>query len=907
MSSPNPIQNPNSSSNSKEKQLLISQLKQCVTRWRRQFLVQKVLMFLPTMLALAFTLLFVLVSLSELTKSNIIAMSLTINTAAVISIALLLFGLLTKLTLTLRSETYQNITFSNLISYLNQHFSELEDSTQLLLVEASQLSALEKLQYHKVQSHLEAILKQQRQVNYIDLSPKFAKKKYLYSCSIVVLWLLILILANNLQWFAKANAWLDTSSTVSAIEDAHIEDKNLQYEHDNVLVDIVSQQVIIEPPPYSLSKNQAASTVSTSLDIDTLEGSYISWAFTFSAPALNYFIVFSSGERQQLIKQEDGRYYFRGKVTTSMVYHLAAESAESIENKLSVKSLSNKLSAMELSKELSVKELSKKFSTIYRISLTSDQAPKIRFINPKSTVTEYGKNTMPSLSAEVLISDDFALAEVEILASIAKGSGEGVKFRDQRFSFDRTEIIDGKQYYYKTWSLMELDMEPGDELYFTVVAYDNRQPERQKTRSTTKIIRWLEEEQPGINADGVLLDFMPEYFKSQRQIIIETIELIEDEAGLERTEFNHKSQSLGNAQSALKEKYGQFLGDEFEGQHNVDATFDESFDESQSADEQHRPEIQVHDEAGGSSNAVINISDEQHQETAEHEHASQRQSTSSNDDLSGRMTIINRYGHNHEDSDVGMMNSQDPRALMKKSLANMWQAELHLMLSEPALALPFEQQALRLLNLAKKAERIYVKRLGFEPPPVTEQRRYQGEQTDILTKTVEVLRFKPAQLSNQTQLAFTKLLRLLNKVNHPILTDEFTDEFTDDVTDKVTDNLNYKITDYKITDKAKSVEGATMKIALKPEDLTLVKDVKAGIEKLIDKRPALVEVLAVLEQILLERKFNLSQCDNCLVLLAGKLEQLIPNAVAAPSGKAQDFYDQQPLIERYSQFLEGNL
>jgi len=895
MSNPNSIQNLSSSSNSnsKEKKLLISQLKQCVTRWRRQFLVQKVLMFLPTMLALAFTLLFVLVSLSELTKSNIIARSLTINSAAVISIALLFIGLLTKLTLTLRSETYQNITFSNLIIYLNQHFSELEDSAQLLLVEASQLSALEKLQHHKVQSHLEAILKQQSQVNYIDLSPKFAKKKYLYSCIIVVLWLLILILANNLQWFAKANAWLDNSSTVSAIEDAHIEDKNLQRQHDNVLVDIVSQQVIIEPPPYSLSKNQAASTVSTSLDIDTLEGSYISWVFTFSAQALDYFIVFSSGERQQLIKQEDGRYYFRGKVTTSMVYHLAAESAESIVNKLSAMEQSK-----ELSKNLSAKELSKEFSTIYRISLTSDQAPKIRFINPKSTVTEYGKNSTPSLSAQVQISDDFALAEVEILASIAKGSGEGVKFRDQRFSFDRTEIIDGKQYYYKTWSLMELDMEPGDELYFTVVAYDNRQPDRQQTRSTTKIIRWLEEEQTGINADGVLLDFMPEYFKSQRQIIIETIELIEDEAGLERTEFNHKSQSLGNAQSALKEKYGQFLGDEFEGQHNVDATFDES----QSADEQHRPEIQVHDEAGGSSNAVINISDEQHQETAEHEHASDRQSTSSNDDLSGRMTIINRYGHNHEDSDVGMMNSQDPRALMKKSLANMWQAELHLMLSEPALALPFEQQALRLLNLAKKAERIYVKRLGFEPPPVTEQRRYQGEQTDILTKAVAVSRFKPAQLSNQTQLAFTKLLRLLNKVNHPILTDDFTDEVTDDVTDKVTDDLNYKV-----TDKVKSVEGATMKIALKPVELTLVKDVKAGIEKLIDKRPALVEVLAVLEQILLERKFNLSECDNCLVLLAGKLEQLIPNAVAAPSGKAQDFYDQQPLIERYSQFLEGNL
>ena len=77
------------------------------------------------------------------------------------------------------------------------------------------------------------------------------------------------------------------------------------------------------------------------------------------------------------------------------------------------------------------------------------------------------------------------------------------------------------------------------------------------------------------------------------------------------------------------------------------------------------------------------------------------------------------------------MGQQSPIALMKRSIGNMWQAERHLMLSEPLLALPYEKMALKFLKQAQRAERIYVKRLGFEPPPVSEQRRYTGELDDI--------------------------------------------------------------------------------------------------------------------------------------------------------------------------------
>ena len=838
----------NVNNNNQQKSAINSHLNHLLVRWRGQFLHQQMLLFFPKFLAIVISTAFALVSFNLL----------SIESAVLIFLSALFIGLFIKRVLTIRSKNYASITLSNLIVHLNDRFSALEDSAQLLLRAEQQLSALEKLQHSKIKRRLDHILKQQAQVNYLELSPQFAKRKFVVANILLAVLLLMLALADSLQLFDKATSWFQP-----AIKIKPVVERNSQIKRNKPPVNILSQQVIIEPPSYSLLKNQAVMSVSALLDIDALVGSYASWVFYFSEQTMDYYIVFSNGERQQLTQQKNGSYSAKRKLIKSMVYHLAVENT--------------------------AQPVSEKFAAIKRIQLTADQAPKIRFINPKSTVTEYGKNSTPSLMAQVQISDDFAVTKVEILASIAKGSGEGVKFRDQSFSFERSELLDNKVHYYKNWSLTDLAMEPGDELYFSILATDNRQPEPQQTRSATKIIRWLEEDQTGINADGIMIDFMPAYFKSQRQIIIETIVLIEDKTGLDPSTFTESSELLGVAQSALKQKYGQYLGDEFEGPNNLGVTFDESH----STAEPHRPQIQVHDELSGSSNAVITAADEQlHDNMTSHDHASDSLNNRNNTDVSGRIALINRYGHNHEDSDVGVMTSQDPRALMKKSLSNMWQAELHLMLSEPSLALPFEQQALKLLNLAKTAERIYTKRLGFEPPPVTEQRRYQGEQTDILAKTLQVSRFETEQLSNQDQLAFLKFLQLLNKFSQPVLS------VPSFVKPAVFSNVNQLNTE-------QNHGNINRKLAV--DELALINMVKIGIEKLIDKRPAWVQVLVVIERILLEQQLKLTQCDNCLVLLATKLEQLIPNATAAPNGKEQDFYDQQPIIKNYSQFLKDNL
>ena len=829
-----------------KRQINISRLNQLVAHWRRKYLQQQLLLFMPILCVLIITLLFTLISFNFF----------SVEYASLVCLLALVLSLVIKLATIIRNKQYASITLKNLITHLNSQFEELEQSTQLLLVDQDKLSVLEKLQQNKVLDRLAEILQQQAEVKNNQLSPDFAKQEFIYSSVLLFILLIVFIISYQFNLADKI-----ISAFQPATQSTDTANNKIESKPNDTVIKIIAKQVTIMPPSYSLSTGQAAKLISESLDINTLVGSKVRWRLNFSVPKTDYFLVLSNSERHQLIKQDDGSHQIELILRKSMVYHIAAKHVES--------------------------KIIDSISGIHRMSLTPDYAPKIRFINPKSTVTEYGKNTLPNLTAEVQISDDFSITDVHIKASIAKGSGEGVKFRDQIYAFDSDELVDGKRHYYKKWSIAELAMEPGDELYFSIVATDNREPDFQQTRSTTKIIRWLEEEQSGINADGILIDFMPEYFKSQRQIIIETIELIEDKTDLEPTSFNEKSELLGVAQSALKEKYGQYLGDEVEGDKNNKVSLDEAHDTAE-----HKPEIKIHDEQGGSVNAVISSNQaEHHEDILGHLHESEGGNNTRGIQASGRMELINQYGHNHEDSDVGVMTNRDPRALMKQSLSHMWQAELHLMLSEPSLALPFEQQALKLLNLARKAERIYVKRLGFEPPPVTEQRRYQGDQTDILANSVQVSRFMPEQLSNQTLFAFRQFLQLLNAYNQPLISSKPVSQTMTLSNDNViNESQNFKAN-----------------VALSVDELALAELTKLGIEELIDERPALVELLVVIEKILLERRLSLSQCAGCIELLSGKLEQLLPSPTSSPNSKPQDFNVHQSMVENYSQFLTGDL
>ncbi len=94
---------------------------------------------------------------------------------------------------------------------------------------------------------------------------------------------------------------------------------------------------------------------------------------------------------------------------------------------------------------------------------------------------------------------------------------------------------------------------------------DNRQPEANFTKSDTYFIVYrdttqLEESELATMA----VNRMPEYFRSQRQIIIDTEKLIAKRKKLAAKEFNSTSNEIGFDQKVLRLRYGQFMGEEFE-------------------------------------------------------------------------------------------------------------------------------------------------------------------------------------------------------------------------------------------------------------------------------------------------------------------------------------------------------
>ena len=274
-----------------------------------------------------------------------------------------------------------------------------------------------------------------------------------------------------------------------------------------------------------------------------------------------------------------------------------------------------------------------------------------------------------------------------------------------------------------------------------------------------------------------------------------------------------------------------------------------------------------HDDHDKAHNESSNKNTEEH--SHEHDHGHAQSENSSMDDRSGYAQIIDRFGHNHGQADIGFIKLDkgmlSPKVLMKQAIAQMWQAELHLRLSQPELALPFEEEALDYLNRAKKAERIYVKRLGFEPPPVSEERRYQAKLTDILENEIERSLNNEQDKDLQQTKAISALISYIN-VNKVLY-----------------ENANE--TRFEISKLLKHIES-----------------VKEILTTQLEEKPQLIVSLATLERLALNQSLALNDCENCLNELTRSLWQIIPAQEAAPFTK-QSQATNSPLTQAYSDFL----
>ena len=357
-------------------------------------------------------------------------------------------------------------------------------------------------------------------------------------------------------------------------------------------------------------------------------------------------------------------------------------------------------------------------SDFYRLEATPDLAPKIEPVS-KQLYQFHTVKDPATLTIAAKISDDFSVSNAFIVATVARGSGESVKFREIRMPLGPANFREAK--LSKTLDLKALNFAPGDELYYYWAAFDNRQPDPNFTKSDTYFVVYKDTTQVEESELATMaVNIMPEYFRSQRQIIIDTEKLLAKRKKMAAQAFKSQSNEIGFDQKVLRLRYGQFLGEEFEtsaGGGHIEPT-NENGDPLAGF-------VHDHDKGEGDEHEAG------HKEDV-HPDAHDHGGGPASDDKDPIAAMMEQYVHAHDNAETNTFHEQSTRALLKMALEQMWQSELHLRLYEPEKALPYEQKALEYLKLSQQKARSYVKKTGFDPPPIKEKElRLTGELKNV--------------------------------------------------------------------------------------------------------------------------------------------------------------------------------
>ena len=147
-----------------------------------------------------------------------------------------------------------------------------------------------------------------------------------------------------------------------------------------------------------------------------------------------------------------------------------------------------------------------------------------------------------------------------------------------------------------------------------------------------------------------------------------------------------------------------------------------------------------------------------------------------------------------------------------------------------------------------------MQRLGFEPPPVSEEKRLTGELDEIESRTT----VDEIQAEQSDQVLFAQVFGLVNQ--------------------------------------GEGFDGQTRQLVSRAKDRMLA---------LAETRPALVRQAATLERIVVQESLQLNDCEGCIESLKVKLWQLVEAPVSLPVRGQQNWFDADPLIQSYRTQQEG--
>ena len=314
----------------------------------------------------------------------------------------------------------------------------------------------------------------------------------------------------------------------------------------------------------------------------------------------------------------------------------------------------------------------------YTLKVLPDAAPEIVVTQPNEIIKELARDATQAAMA-ISVRDDYQVKQATLHLTLARGSGENIRFSDREMPIPAGHDPRRRDWS-KNWAVSELGMEPGDELYFFVRATDNA-AKAHTVQSPTYTLRLpappaAEDEQ--VSALPVMVK--PESLRSQRQIIIDTEQLIADmRVGdmrvkkMDAATVRERSESIATDQAALRRRYGQFLGEE--------STLFGKDD---------------HDDDHGAGNGKP-------------------------------QDVLHEFGHAHDQAENATLFDDATKKVLRRALSAMWDAEKALRAISPKTALPPEHKALEAIKELQQSERIYLHKTAFAPPPIKEDKRMTGD------------------------------------------------------------------------------------------------------------------------------------------------------------------------------------
>jgi hypothetical protein len=541
----------------------------------------------------------------------------------------------------LRLKSITQTDLKQVANHLNRQYPQLEDSTALLLQEPQNL--LQRLQQQKISTRLQDTYAQQQRVFNIRGTASYLTLGLALVTSAGILYLPAAPLKELTN---PAKVVVEFPNTPAAVPDT--------------IVKIEQIDISVTPPVYTGKQPYRAQ--SPNLHIE--EGAVVTWRIRTNRPAKQVKLALNE-QRPLPFKKEGNNYTLSRSFTASALYTLNLDGQK---------------------------------SAFYTLEIIPDNAPIIQIQKPEQyTEVLFGQPQKVRLQAQ--LTDDYGIREANMIATVAKGTGEAVKFREEKIKLN----LNGNNRSYNVAQILDLQklgMTYGDELYFYLQAWDNN---RGYTRSETYFIQI--EDTVLVEADfdmSMGVNPVPEYFRSQRQIIIDTEKLLKDQKSLTQPEFARRANNIGVDQKLLRLRYGKFLGEEFESGIGPGGGIPK-------------------DKEGQKEDAHFSGDGHDHEEFA---------------DQNSPEALLAPYTHKHDQEGEATIFEPAVKAKLKGALAQMWEAELRLRTHKPKEALPYEYKALRMLKEVQQSQRAYVAKTGFEAPPLKEpELRLSGELNKVTVQS----------------------------------------------------------------------------------------------------------------------------------------------------------------------------